>query len=771
MKGRWFCCAVIVLALIHVVSVCYGLIAGVFEGKKTHICSPEKAKRNYGESAAAPLLESNYGRLPLYFIENRGQVDKRVKYYAAGKGQTLFFTRQGMVLSLVRPAKPSEEETPGSLTLGSKGNSVRHGRPEGTAPAKTSVVSVTPVGIQKGVQLKAIQPQKCLVNYFIGNDPSKWRTNIPTYAGVLYEEAYKGVDLKFYGRGRELEYDVVVKAGADPGQVRFAYNGVTDLRLTPEGHLALTLPDGGELFQKKPVVYQEIAGQRVVREARFAVKGSGARLVAGFEVASYDNRYPLVIDPVLVYSTYLGGNNYDEAYGIVVDGTGAAYVAGYTSSSNFPTPNAFQGTFGGGSYNAFIAKLSPGGNSLVYSTYLGGSTDDRATAIAVDASGAGYVAGYTSSSNFPITASALQKSKAGGQDAFVTKLSPGGDSLAYSTYLGGSSDDQAKGIAVDATGAAYVAGGTDSSNFPTTSNAPEILLQGAWSAFISKINPAGSALVYSTYLGGVYLDSANAIAVDASGAAYITGQASSPNFPTTVNVLQRNLGGGYSDAFVTKINPAGSAWAYSTFLGGNGDDLGKGIAVDSAGAAYVTGFTSSKNYPVTANVPQRTFGGGSYNVFVSKVGLAGDSLIYSTYLGGNVQDIGNGIALDGTGAAYVTGATASANFPTTNNVPQSTFGGARDAFVTKLSPAGDALVYSSYLGGSTWDWANAIAVDAAGAAYVVGYTFGNFPTRNALQYGYGGGGGDAFVAKIGDAPPPSGKGIVPAISLLLLLND
>lgn len=769
MKGRWLCSVIMVGVLLGVVCCWFGLIGGAVGGKTTLSPGLGKTKRNLGETAALPRLETNYGRMPLYFIENRGQVDKKVKYYAVGRGHTLFFTREGVVLSLARPAKAAWEETPGSVGLGPTGRLARQGRQEGTAPVIASVVRVTPVGIKKNVKIKALQPQKCKVNYFIGNDPSRWHTDIPTYAGVLYEGAYQGVDLKFYGRGRELEYDVVVKPGADAGQVRFAYEGVKELRLTTEGNLALKLPDGGELLQKKPVVYQEIAGQRVAREARFAVQEGGARLMAGFEVAAYDKKYPLVIDPVLIYSTYLGGNDYDEALGIAVDASGAAYVAGYTSSSNFPTSNALQGSNAGGQ-DVFVAKLTPAGNGLAYATYLGGSSDDYAYGVAVDASGAAYVAGATYSSNFPTTANALQRTHGGGSyDAFVAKISPAGDSLAYATYLGGSGGDRANGIAVDVDGSAYITGGTGSPNFPTTAGALQKTFGGAWDAFVAKLSPGGNTLVYSTYLGGSSEDCGNGITVDAAGAAYVTGQASSTNFPTTVNALQRIHGGGYSDAFVAKLTSGGDALVYATYLGGSGDELGKGIAVDAAGAAYVTGFTYSPNFPTTPNALQKTFGGGACDAFVAKVSPVGDTLSYSTYLGGSGQDIANGIAVDSTGAAYITGYTSSSNFPT-SNAPQGAFGGARDAFVTKMSPGGDSLTYSTYLGGSTWDWANGIAVDAAGAAYVAGYTFGNFPTANALHWNYGGGGGDAFVAKIGD-PPISRRGIVPAIGLLLLLNE
>ncbi|MEW6657374.1 MAG: SBBP repeat-containing protein [Thermodesulfobacteriota bacterium] len=693
-----------------------------------------------------------------------------MKYYAAGSGHTFYFTREEIVLSLTHPGHVAEGETPGFLERGPGRRLTRQERPEGPAPVMASVVRVRPVGIKKNVKLKALQLQGCKVNYFIGNNPKKWRTDIPTYAGVLYEGAYPGIDLKFYGHGRELEYDVVVYPGADPGQVRFAYEGVEELRLTAEGHLALKLPGGGELIQKKPVVYQEIAGQRIAREARFAVQKGGARLLAGFEVASYDKKYPLVIDPVLIYSTYLGGHDYDEALGIAADAAGAAYITGCTSSSNFPITNALQGSKAGGQ-DVFVSKLTPAGNGLAYATYLGGSSDDYAYGIAVDASGAAYITGATYSSNFPTGANAPQKTFGGGSyDAFAAKISPGGNTLVFSTYLGGSGGDRANGIAVDPSGAAYIAGGTGSPNFPTTESAYQRTFGGGYNAFVVKLNPAGDSLAYSTFLGGSVADNANGIAVDVTGAAYVAGQASSPNFPTTANAYQKTFGGGYSDVFVAKISPAGTALVYSTYLGGSSDELGKGIAVDSAGAAYVTGFTYSSSFPTTPDTVQRTYGGGACDAFVAKLTAAGEGLTYSTYLGGSGQDIANGIALDSNGAAYITGYTSSNNFPTAN-APQPAFGGARDAFLAELTQGGNAFAYSTYLGGGTWDWANGVALDTAGNAYIAGYTFGDFPTRSAFQYGYGGGGGDSFVAKIGDAPPPTGKGIVPAISLLLLLSD
>jgi hypothetical protein len=383
----------------------------------------------------------------MYFIENRGQVNKQVQYYVKGGGQTTFFTKNEVVLALARPQPDSDAKKPGRTSF-----SALNRKPK-TENRKLSIVRIKPVGLKKGVKISPLELTGHRVNYFIGKDPKKWRNDIPTYQAVVYQNAYAGIDLKFYGQGRQLEYDIIVKPGADPNQVQFAYQGIKKLEPTPEGDLALVLPDGGKLLQKKPVVYQEVAGQRVPVAGKFRLCRSGAQVTCGFAVATYDPRHSLVIDPKLVYSTFLGGSNQDEANGIAVDAIGAAYLTGHTYSDNFPTKNAYQGTFFDrghfGGLIAFVTKISPTGNSLVYSTYLGGHNLVEGRGIAVDATGAAYVTGYTNSGNFP-TINAYQGLLNGFENAFVTKLSPAGDTLVYSTFLGGSNQDEANGIAVDA---------------------------------------------------------------------------------------------------------------------------------------------------------------------------------------------------------------------------------------------------------------------------------------------------------------------------------
>jgi hypothetical protein len=467
-----------------------------------------------------------------------------------------------------------------------------------------------------------------------------------------------------------------------------------------------------------------------------------ARNRVSFELAQYDRKRELRIDPVvLVYSTYLGGSDYDRTFAIAVDGTGSAYVTGYTQSTNFPTLSPYQATYLGGQ-DVVVTKLTPSGNALVYSTYLGGAGSDTGAGIAVDAAGSAYVTGWTSSTDFP-TLLAYQATRGGSYDAFVTKLAPAGNALVYSTYLGGTSLDQGWAIAVDGVGAAYVTGTTQSTNFPTLS-AYQATSHGGFDAFVAKLSPAGTALVYSTYLGGSGDESGQGIGVDAAGSAYVAGWTSSTNFPTHSAYQPANQG--EDDVFVTKLTPAGSALVYSTYLGGSDMDDAWGVAVDGAGSAYVTGVTASTNFP-TLSAYQATLQGG-YDAFVTKLSPAGTALVHSTYLGGSGDDYGEAIAVDAAGSAYVTGYTLSTNFPTQSPY-QATLQGNANAFMTKLTPAGNALVHSTYLGGASDDEGWGIAVDGAGAAYVAGQTSStNFPTQSPYQGTYQGAPYDAFVTKL-----------------------
>jgi hypothetical protein len=639
--------------------------------------------------AQARILDS-YGKLPLSFEANQGQTDARVKFLSRGSGYTLFLTSDEAVFSL----RGSEANTNASGVS-------RQLRPSPAVPTTNAVLRMKLHNANRAAKVTGTDQLPGKSNYFIGNDPKKWRSNVPTYAKVKYEGVYSGVDLVYYGNQRQLEYDFIVAPGADPRRIQFDVGAAlvtarqghpqgVPLRIDGNGDLVVATGDGEVRFHR-PVVYQPTTdhGQRTtdVVEGKYVLTGAHE---VRFQVAAYDRSKPLVIDPTLAYSTYLGGSNLDSGEGIAVDASGNAYVTGETWSTDFPTTSgAFQTTFGGGPVgeptDAFVSKLNAAGSALLYSTYLGGSGGDFGFGIAVDSSGNAYVTGSTDSSNFPTTSGAFQTIFGGGfADAFVSKLNAAGSALLYSTYLGGNDQEIGYGIAVDASGNGYVAGRTASSNFPTSAGAFQTTIGGGYDAFVSKLNAAGSALLYSTYLGGGGYDDAIGIAVDAFGGAYVTGGTSSSNFPTTPGAFQATYGGGEYDAYVSELNAGGSALLYSTYLGGNDFDYGVGIAVDALGNAYVAGETWSTDFPTTSGAFQTTYG-GEEDAFVSKLNAAGSALLYSTYLGGSGIDAGHSIAVGSGGSAYVTGWTTSSNFPTSAGAFQTTFGGGYDAFVSKFS--------------------------------------------------------------------------------------
>jgi CSLREA domain-containing protein len=673
------------------------------------------------------FLSEAYGRLPLSFEANAGQSAPEVKFRARGNGYTLFLTPTEAVLSLRAPKTESAHARSAAMLSGAskaRDLSARENRKPTINNQQYSVLRMSLVGASRAAAVEGLDELPGKSNYLTGRDSSKWRTNVSNYSRVRYAEVYRGVDLEYYGNQRQLEYDFRVEPGASPDAVRLAFRGAKTLRVDDESGDLLIETGGGELRQHRPVVYQEVEGKRIELAGSYVLR---ARREVGFEVADYDKSLPLVIDPVLSYSTFLGGTSGENSQNIAVDSFGNAYVTGFTDSTNFPVQNPFQAASGGSS-DAFVSKLNATGTALIYSTYLGGSDVDETLGIAVDATGNAYLMGDTSSTDFPVQG-AFQAAFGGGlTDAFVAKLSPTGSALVYSTYLGGSGAEFGSGVALDAAGNAYVTGETDSTNFPVQ-NPFQPASGGSSDAFVTKLNAAGSALTYSTYLGGTGTDSGNDIAVDAAGNAYVTGVTFSTNFPLQA-AFQPAFGGGTNDAFVTKINAAGSALTYSTYLGGSDRDFGEGIALDAAGNAYVVGSTEATNFPVQNPFQAANAGGaGSSDAFVSKFNAAGSGLVYSTYLGGSAQEDGEDIAVDAHGDAYVTGITLSANFPVLNASQGAQPGGGEDAFVTKLSPAGSSLIYSTYLGGAAGaDEANDIALDSLGSAYVTGLTAStNFP--------------------------------------------
>src|SRR6266446_8180632 len=722
-----------------------------WSGSDTTHSKSKKATRALGAS-----LLQRYKKNPLAFEINQGQTDPRVKFVARGKDYTIFLTSNEVVVAL--------------RSTGTSGQQTRESERSPAAESQSSSALIGALrmgfaGANRAPRIVGSQQLPGKVNYFIGNDPKQWRSDIPTYARVRYQDVYPGVSVVYYGTPGQLEYDLVIDPGVDPKVIVLDCEGANKVKIDAQGNLRLLIP-GGEVLLGKPRIYQMPTGGPARWRGiagGYVLKGGGH---VGFQVGEYDRKQPLIVDPVLSYSTYLGGSGYDSGAAIAVDASGNAYVTGFTRSPNFPaTAGSFQtscgttGTCNGYFWDAFVTKLTANGQ-IVYSSYLGGSGNDMGKAIAVDASGSAYVAGQTFSSNFPTTAGAFKTIYGGAGDAFVAKLSPGGTALQYSTYLGGSGTDNAEGIAVDINGNAYVTGQTYSTDFPTVAAIQAVNGGNQDSdAFVTEINSSGAALVYSTYLGGSSMDWGEAIAVDASGNAYVAGFTRSPDFPLA-SPLQATCGGcpGFADAFVAELATNGGALLHSTYLGGSADDHGAGIAVDSDGNIYVTGFTYSTDFPVTAGAYQTSLTSGQSAAFVTKIAPGFSSLTFSTYVRGNGLNYGKNIAVD-TGNVFVAGQTFSPTFPLLDPiqsacVPSNCYYGT--GFITELNAAGAGLIFSTYLGGSHGDDVAGMALDPSANIQATGQaTSTDFPVVNAFQATNGGSYGDAFVAKISLDPAVS----------------
>ena len=718
-----------------------------------------------------------YNHLPLIFEENQGQTDSRVKFLARGSGYGLFLTAHEAVLALRQPS---------------------HGTTD------FSVLQMQLAGTNPNFKVDGENPLPGKSNYFIGNNPSKWHRDVPQFAGVRYRDVYPGIDLVYHGNQGRLEYDFEVAPGAEPTRVALEFAGAAHRRIDADGNLILSLR-GGDVAVHAPRAYQKIGASEQIVHSGFRLQSNGE---VGFEVGAYDHNRRLVIDPILSYSTYLGGSG-DEACTIIlgtttpasgcpavaVDVASNAYIAGSTTSTDFPIPpgtSPYQGTLKGAA-NIFVAKFNSAGNTEEFATYIGGSGTDTTAGISVDLAFDVIVAGNTSSTNFP-TMNGFQSSPVSpsNKHAFVSKLDPTGHTLLYSTYLSGNGTDVATGVALDPGGNAYVTGTTTStegpsSGFPSTTNAFQTVpATGSHiQFFLTKINPSlsGTASVpYSTYFGGgnsARTSGAAAVgggvAVDLDSNVYITGGTSflhvggSNDFPI-LNAYQGCLDSPPTttscpnnvtsyDGFVAELNPAaitGTQLLYSTYIGGSADDIGYGIAVDSSLSAYVTGSTASTDFSAGGTgVFQTGNNGGPSDAFMVKLGtppLTGTQegsvpLLYFTYLGGSGTDVGLGIAVDSIEGARVTGWTNSSDFPLLNQV-QLAYGGGGDAFVARIDTNGTGN-YSTFLGGTSADYGTGIAVDPQGASYVAGETQSvDFPTASAFQPARNGG-SDAFLSKLG----------------------
>jgi hypothetical protein len=631
----------------------------------------QRAVTSPSQAAAA----QDYGRLPLAFEANQGQTDPGVSFLSRGSSYSLFLTQSEAVLALVGHEVCKDKPA------------VRITR-SASCPSTQDIVRMKLAGPLANHTARAAGEDELpgTVNYFLGDDPTRWHTGLPTYSRVRLSRVYPGIDLVYYGTQGQLEYDFVVAPGAQTEAIHLSFKGEKHLAITANGDLDLEGQYGSATFNK-PVVYQEVNGHRRPVAASFRLETDNS---VSFAVAGYDRTLSLVIDPVLVYSTYLGGSGStqgqgDVGNGIAVDAAGNAYVVGTTTSLDFPvSAHPFQrhntAALDGNGKTVFVSKLNAAGTALFYSTYLGGTGGDSGYGIAVDPVGHAFVTGATYSTNFPVTCGAFQtinpSTAAGAPTAFVTELTPGGTELVYSTYLGGSGNpvdldplgDAAQAIVVQA-GKAYVTGYTHSSDFPVTDNAFQTQFAGSGTignAFVTELNAAGTGLVYSTFLGGSGSngtgDFGNALAIDGSGDIFVTGTTNSSNFPVTQGSLQTNYLGS-ATAFVTELNPDGSDQVYSTFLGGSGGDSAQAIAVDSAGSTYVGGITSSADFPLTAGVIEGTnvgigqyYGPNGGGAFVAKLKQDGTALAYSTYFEGQATTV-SGLVVDGAGNAYLTGNT------------------------------------------------------------------------------------------------------------------
>ncbi len=577
-------------------------------------------------------------------------------------------------------------------------------------------------------------------NFLAGPDPRAWRTGLAAFGEILYRDLYPGIDAMYAGRDGHLKSEFRVAPGADPRQIRLEYS--VDLTIDGAGCL-----HAGELLEQAPEIYQDMPHGRVSVKGRYRLLDART---AGFAVETYDTRFPLIIDPVISYATYLGGTGLGAVTGIAVDSAGNLYATGWTDALDFPIVGAAQAVNQGGA-DVFIVKMNPAGSALVYATYIGGGGEDKGAAIAVDASNQAYVTGSTASNNFPL-ASAIRTTLGGSKTAFALKLSAVGNALLYSTYLGGTNYEVGTAIAVDSSGNAYIAGDTQSANFPVQT-AAQWTLGGGFDAFVTKLTSSG-ALGFSTYLGGSGTEHAGGLAVDSSGNVYVAGGTYSTNFPVLGAIQAANAGN--QDVFVTKLRASDTQILYSTYLGGSGVttlEQANAIKVDSSGNAYIAGVTNSANFPVTASVYQSALKGPS-DAFVARINAAGSALAFSTYLGGTQTEWAAGIGIDSSGSAYVSGYTSSVDFPLAGAV-QATYGGLQDAFVSKLNSSGNILGFSTFYGGSGADSATALAVDPNGNMFVGGQTTSlNLPLTGPIQSSNNGG-SIGWLTRLGVTAAPS----------------
>ena len=679
----------------------------------------------------------------LAFVPNLGQFSALTAFRAETNGSYVWFTHDEVFYHFIRQIEPTDY--PDNLT--------RFGYKLPATPDSIEyrLVRLSFVGANSEPALTGRDPLDRKVSYFYGSDPNKWVTDVPSYSEIVYQNIYDGINLVYYSNGTSLEYDFEVAAGANPADIRVHIDGAASLNINASGHLVIST-DLGQIIEQDPVVYQPDGTARIPVEAQFMLHDDNS---FGFALPQgYNPELPLVIDPVVEYSTMLGGTANDYCRGVAIDPDDNQYAVGYVTSADFPLKNAYDSVYqGGGSagYDMIVCKVSPHGDSLMYSTYLGGATgDDRAYAVAVNSAGEACVVGHTNSTDFP-TVSPLQASNNGSEDVAITRLSAAGDALLYSTYYGGAGSDIGNDIALDDADNLYLTGSTESSDFPLSGTTYDNSLDGTKDAFVLKLSADGQSVQFSTYLGGTAVDAGLALDVDpVTSEAVVCGNTLSADFPTGNNYDQTFDGGTTAgDVFVSRLSSAGNSLVYSTYVGGDKEEAPLSLALDSAGNAFVCGYTGSGTFPVVnAFSPTPN---GNLEGFVFKLAADGNSLLYSTYLGGSAIDIAAAIDVDAVGLAYVTGNTFSSDFPT-KGAFDSTLSNQTDVFITCFGQPGDTLVYSTYLGGAGYDFGYGIAVDTGQNAYIGGYTSSvAFPAVNAIQ-DTSSGAYDLFLARIAINP-------------------
>ncbi|MEZ5426413.1 MAG: SBBP repeat-containing protein [Pyrinomonadaceae bacterium] len=711
-------------------------------------------KENLPENSSS----ETFGNIPVYFEQNNGQFDKRVKFFARGtSGYSLFLTATEAVYVL-RESPKSEFRNPKLETDDQRELGERQ---------RGAAVFMKLAGANEYSNSVGLEQMTHKTNYFTGEE-LYWRTEIPNYRRVRMENVYQGVDTIWHGRQNgEVQYDFVVKPNSDPNQIEWEIEGAESAETDSEGNL-LIKTEFGTIKQEKPFSFQEDTnGVKQEIESSFKIESpnDGQKYRIKFEVGAYDDSKPLVIDPSvnlshLAYSTFLGTEITETGDAIDGDYMGNVYVTGKTASLSFPTTPGSLDNSHNGSFDIFVTKLNASGSGIIYSTFIGGNGADEVKDIAVDSSGNAFITGYTPDSpiDYPTTSGAFDTTHNGGLDAFVTRLNASGSALLYSTLIGGSSDDRAFGIAIHPTGNSFfITGYTSSTNYPTFGSTfgpayDTTYNGGLWDAFVTKFNPGGSA-VYSTFLGGSGNDRSFDVDWDPAGNAYVTGDTTSSNFPTTSGVFDTTINGSL-DVFVTKLNNAGSGLIYSTYIGAG---FGSGIAVHNTGVAYITGTTGTDLFPTTPGAFDTTFN-GNRDAFVTGLNFNGSGLLYSTFIGGSNIDDAFDIKIDQSANAIVTGQTTSTNYPVTSGAFDVSHNGDSDVFVAKLNNTGNTLLYSTYIGGSGSDAGFGIAADFKGNIFVTGQTDGvgttAFPSTNGTVDSTYNGGLDAFITKLGDPSSP-----------------